>query len=93
MKPRRTVITIDEITLHAFNGLSRGAAASALESELVRIFTAQPVTARRGGHIAHLSSAPMAIAPDASAGALAAGLAKRIHGGVAAAAKPPKRST
>jgi hypothetical protein len=91
MKPPRVVITIDEITLHAFDGPSPAATASVLERELARIFTAQPVTARHGIRVAHLSVPPIAIAPGAPAGALAVGLAEHVHGGVAAATKPPKR--
>jgi hypothetical protein len=85
MKPRRVVITIDEIVLDAVDHPGRAATAASLERELVRIFTAQPVSPRQGGHIAHLSAPAMTIARNAAPGTLATGLAERIHGGVIAA--------
>ncbi|HEY0183326.1 MAG TPA: hypothetical protein VGC09_11015 [Rhodopila sp.] len=96
MKPRRVVITIDEIVLDAVGSPGRAATAAALERELVRIFTTQPESAGRGGHIGQLSAPAMTIAPNAAPDALAAGLAERIHRGVigagqtrAVAAGPP----
>lgn len=92
MKPYRVVITIDEIVLDAINNSGRAATAAALERELVRIFSEQPVSPRQGRNITRLSVPAMTIAPNAAPGALATGLAERIHGGVTAAGQPPGRS-
>jgi hypothetical protein len=90
MKPRRVVITINEIVLHGFDQAS-AATATALKRELVWVFSERPLAARQGAEIAHVSAPAMALPPHAPPRALAAGLAERIHGGVAAAGRPPRR--
>lgn len=91
MKPRRIVITIDEIVLDAVDARARRKFGDTLERELRRVFSASPAASLQGGALARISASPITLDPAPQVSALAAGLADRIHRGVAIAGAPLNR--
>ena len=91
MKPRQIVITIDEIVLDGVDAGARRELGDILERELRHVFSTAATTPLRSVELARISTPPIILGPAPRAPALAAGLAQRIHYGVAAAGAPPTR--
>jgi hypothetical protein len=91
VKPRRIVITIDEIVLDEVDARARRELGDMLERELRRVFSTAAETRLRSAELARINASPITFGPAPRAPALAAGLAERIHHEVATAGAPPTR--
>jgi hypothetical protein len=91
MKPRRIVITIDEIILDAVDAGAQRELGDTLERELRRVFSTAPAAPLRSAELARINGSPITLGPAPRAPGLAAGLAERIHHGVATAGARPIR--